>query len=81
MLNMKRRITPEQRRRQELIREYEELSERLEQIRTCFDLADEESAIDALIYEENAVQCRLAALNRKAREMGAHVEHFERNHS
>ena len=81
MLNLKHRDIPEHCRTQDLIREYEELSERLEQIRTCFDLADEDSLIDALIYEENAVQCRLAALNQKARKMGAHVEHFERSHS
>lgn len=77
---MKRRTTPEQRRTQELVQEYEELSERLEQIRTCFDIADEDSIIDALIYEENAIRCRMSALNQKAREMGAHVELFERNH-
>lgn len=78
MLRTKRQTSPEERRTNELIREYEELTARLEQIRRCFDLAEENAVIDALIYEENAVQCRLSALTLKARENGVHVEHFQR---
>ncbi|MCI5668337.1 MAG: hypothetical protein MR291_06180 [Oscillospiraceae bacterium] len=78
MLRTKRQTSPEERRTNELIREYEELTARLEQIRSCYDLAEENAVIDALIYEENAVQCRLSALTLKARETGVHVEHFQR---
>ncbi|MBP1579136.1 MAG: hypothetical protein J6B57_03510 [Oscillospiraceae bacterium] len=55
-------------------REYAELTDRLETIRTNFDNVSDESVIDALIYEENAVLCRLSALYRKARESGIRLE-------
>lgn len=55
-------------------REYAELTDRLETIRTNFDNVSDESVIDALIYEENAVLCRLSALYRKARENGIRLE-------
>lgn len=73
-----RRTSPDERRSQELLREYEELTQRLEQIRSFFDLAQEDSDIDALIYEENAVQCRLSALYQRAREMGVHFDIADR---
>lgn len=78
MLTLKRRTSPDETRSRELIKEYEALTERLANIRSCFDLAEEESDIDALIYEENAVQCRLSALSHKARSMGVHAELFDR---
>lgn len=81
MLTAKHRTSPDERRTRELIEEYEELSRRLSRIRTLFDLAEESADIDALIFEENAVQCRLSALTLKAREMGIHVEHFDRRRS
>lgn len=74
-----RRTSPDERRARELLEEYAELTERLENIRANFDLVSEEADIDALIYEENAVQCRLSALYRKAREMGLHAEAFTRD--
>ncbi len=55
-------------------REYAELTDRLETIRTNFDNVSDESVIDALIYEENAVLCRLSALYRQARESGIRLE-------
>lgn len=73
-----RRTSPDERRTRELLEEYAELTERLENIRANFDLVSEEADIDALIYEENAVQCRLSALYRKARETGLHAEAFTR---
>lgn len=74
----RRRTSSDERRSQELLREYEELTQRLEQIRSFFDLAQEDSDIDALIYEENAVQCRLSALYQRAREMGVHFDIADR---
>ncbi len=71
---MRRRTDPEQERSQEFLREYTELSDRLQTIRTNYDHVSEDADIDALIYEENAVLTRLSALYRRAREMGLHVE-------
>ncbi len=71
----------EKRRTREIMGDHERLLERLEQIRLRYDLAEEASEIDALIYEENAVQCRLSALYAKARQWGVHVEHYERRRS
>lgn len=55
-----------------------ELTERLGDIRACFDMAEDNDAIDALIYEENAVLCHLAQLYKQAKEEGISLEHFER---
>ncbi len=71
---MRRRTDPEQERSQEFLREYTELSDRLQTIRTNYDHVSEDADIDALIYEENAVLTRLSALYRRAREIGLHVE-------
>ena len=69
-----RRIeSPDKRRETELLKEYSSLTDRLEQIRTNYDFVSEDAEIDALIYEENAVLCRLAALIQRARSMGVHV--------
>lgn len=56
---------------------YAQLTDRLEQIRAGFDYAVDDSAIDALIYEENAVLCRLSALYKQAREEGVSLEIYE----
>lgn len=74
----RRRTSPDELRARELLKEYEELTQRLEQIRAFFDLAQKDSDIDALIYEENAVQCRLSALYQRARDMGVHFDATDR---
>lgn len=72
---LNRRTTSQDKRRETaLIQEYTSLTDRLEQIRTNFDFASEDSEIDALIYEENAVLCRLSSLIHRARDMGVHVD-------
>lgn len=54
------------------------LVERLSDIRAAFDMAQDDDTIDALIYEENAVLCRLAALYKQARAEGISLEIYER---
>lgn len=75
----RRRITPDELRAAEIMKEYSLLTDKLAQIRANFDFVSEDSEIDALIYEENAVLCRLSALYRKAREMGVHVDFPDRH--
>lgn len=74
----RRRESPDKLRERELMLEYVRLTERLEQIRANYDFVSESSEIDALIYEENAVLCRLSALLQKAKETGVHIEFHER---
>ena len=54
------------------------LTERLECIRSSFDMAQDNDVIDALIYEENAVLCRLAQLYKQARREGIALDIYER---
>lgn len=55
-----------------------ELTERLCDVRANFDIVTDERAIDALIYEENALLCRIEALHHEAREHGIKVQPFQR---
>lgn len=63
--------------RTKLAQEYAELTDRLAAIRANFDFAESEYAIDALIYEENAVLARLSALYKQARDSGMKFELYE----
>ncbi len=65
-------------KREEFERRCSELTNRLGDIRACFDMTEDNDAIDALIFEENAVMSRLALLYKQAREEGISLEHFER---
>lgn len=73
----RRRISPDESRARDFMKEYETLTERLEQIRANYDFVSDDLEIDALIYEENAVLCRLSAMYSKAREMGIHADYPE----
>ncbi len=74
----KKGSSPEEERRKEFAREYTALSERLNDIRNNFDAVTDPPAIDALIFEENAVLCRLEQLYREARAEGISVQIYER---
>ncbi|MBD5383514.1 MAG: DUF2508 family protein [Ruminococcaceae bacterium] len=65
-------------RKKTFSRECSELTERLADIRANFDNVTDTASIDALIYEENAVLCRLEQLYREARAEGITVELYER---
>lgn len=71
---MNRRPTAEESRARAFKKEYDELKDRLDCIRTNFDNVSADSDIDALIFEENAVLCRISALYRQARESGIRLE-------
>ena len=60
-----------------LAREYIQLTERLNEIRTNFDFVTDEAAVDALIYEENAVLAKLSALYKEAKASGSRLEIYE----
>lgn len=70
--------THKESRRKALARECSELTERLADIRANFDAVIDPPAIDALIFEENAVICRLEQLYREARLEGISVEIYDR---
>ena len=69
---------PADSRREELERRCTGLTEQLNDIRSAFDMSPDDDTTDALIYEENAVLARLAALYKQAREEGVTLEPFER---
>lgn len=70
-------ISPYERQRLALTAEYTELSQRLAQCRINFDLVTEQEAIDALIFEENAILAKMAAVTREAKERGFYAEIHE----
>ena len=61
----------------ELVSRLNTLTEQLESVRSRFDYAVEPQQIDALIYEENAILCRLSALYKEARAEGLRLEIYE----
>lgn len=67
-------------RKNEFLRQYTELTERLSTIRANYDMVTDESTIDALIYEENAVLSKLSGLYKQARAQGITLEYDERTH-
>ncbi len=73
MPSKEKRLSAYERHRLELASEYAQLCERLEQCRASFDLVTEAELIDALIYEENAILSRMAALNKQAKESGCYA--------
>lgn len=70
--------TYQEKRRKAIAEQCTVLTERLADIRENFDAVTDPSAIDALIFEENAVLCRLEQLYREARAEGIKVELHER---
>ena len=67
-----------QNERDDLAKRIGALTEQLEDVRANFDIVTDERVIDALIYEENALICRIESLHREARERGLSVQPFER---
>ncbi len=65
-------------KKDEFLRQYTELTERLSIIRANYDMVTDESTIDALIYEENAVLSKLSGLYKQARAQGITLEFYER---
>ena len=75
---LKKELPAEEKRREFFERSCSGLTEQLNNIRANFDMATDESAIDAIIYEENAVLCRLDSLYRQARSEGITLNIHER---
>lgn len=69
---------PDKTKRSEQARQLNELTGRLADIRANYGFAEDSQTIEALIYEENAILCRLDALIREARENGMSIQPFER---
>ncbi len=63
-----------------LARQYTYLLEKLSDIRANYDFVTDDDEIDALIYEENAVLSKLAALYKQARAEGTALEIFEQKY-
>ena len=74
----KKEVSSADTRKKSFAAECSELTERLADIRANFDNVTDAASIDALIYEENAVLCRLEQLYRTARSEGITVELYAR---
>ena len=74
----RKKTAPISDRRRQFERRSARLVERFAGVRAAFDLANDDDTIDALIYEENAVLCRLTALYKQARAEGITLDIFDR---
>lgn len=79
LLSRKNRDLLSERECDDLSRRITLLTEQLADVRTNFDFVTDERAIDALIYEENALLCKIESLNREARERGIRIEPYNRS--
>lgn len=77
MLLRKKKLSPYKQEQQRFSREYALLTEQLTQIRTNFDQVTDSDAIDAIIYEENAVLSRLSQLYKDAKSAGITLDIHE----
>lgn len=74
----KKEIPAEEKRREYFERSCSRLTEQLNNIRANYNMTTDADAIDALIYEENAVLCRLDSLYKQARSEGVTLDMHER---
>ena len=74
----KKEIPAEEKRREYFERSCSRLTEQLNNIRANYNMTTDADAIDALIYEENAVLCRLDGLYKQARSEGMTLDMHER---
>lgn len=63
-----------------ICKEITDLEEKLENIRSCFEIAVDDDIIEALIYEENGVMSRLSQVRKKARDRKISANFFERDY-
>lgn len=69
-------------KREALVEEtYTELLGQLDDVRAMFDFATDSSMIDALIFEENALLCRLEKIYKDARTEGISLRTYENRKS
>lgn len=64
--------------REDIARRINTLTEQLADVRVNFGFVTDERLIDALIYEENALLCRIESVHREARERGVTIQPYER---
>lgn len=64
--------------REDIARRINTLTEQLADVRVNFGFVTDERLIDALIYEEKALLCRIESVHREAREQGVTIQPYER---
>ncbi len=64
--------------REDIARRINTLTEQLADVHVNFGFVTDERLIDALIYEENALLCRIESVHREARERGVTIQPYER---
>ncbi|MCL2109307.1 MAG: DUF2508 family protein [Oscillospiraceae bacterium] len=69
---------PENEDYEELREEMAELSAKMQKYEQQFNMTDNEDLIEALIYEQKAMQSRFSHLVKQAREVGLEIDFFDR---
>ena len=64
--------------REDIARRINTLTEQLADVHVNVGFVTDERLIDALIYEENALLCRIESVHREARERGVTIQPYER---
>lgn len=66
--------------KEKICKEISNLEQKLENIRSCFEIAVDDDIIEALIYEENGVMSRLSQARKKARDKNISADFIERDY-
>lgn len=73
-----KRKTKNEREREDILNELEEITEMIKQNDILFNMADDEKMVEALIYEQKSLQAKYIYLVNKAREKGFKIEYIDR---
>lgn len=79
MLNiLKKKKTQDEKERNEILSELDRLSDMIEKNEALFNLADDDNMLEAMIYEQKALQSRYIYLLKTAKEKGVRIDYIER---
>ncbi len=79
MLNiLKKRKTQDEKEREEILSELDRLSDMIKKNEAMFNLADDDNMLEAMIYEQKALQSRYIYLLKTAKEKGVRIDYIER---
>lgn len=79
MLNiLKKKKTQDEKEREEILSELERLSDMIKKNEAMFNLSDDDNMLEAMIYEQKALQSRYIYLLKTAKEKGIRIDYIER---
>lgn len=80
ILNKKKtkKRTESEKERDEILSELESISDMLKKSETMFNIAEDEKMLEAVIYEQKALQSRYIYLLNRAKEKGIKIDYIDR---